>query len=48
MAQCQLHLNQAGEALKTLRRALKIQPYSDGLRANIKLIAAEVEPNGSR
>jgi tetratricopeptide (TPR) repeat protein len=48
LARCQLQLNRPAEALKTLRRALKIQPYSDGLRENIKLIAAQVEPDGSR
>ena len=48
LAQCQLQLNRPAEALKTLRRGLKIQPHSDGLRANIKLIEAQFEPDGSR
>ncbi len=47
LAQCQMNLNHPSEALKTLRRALKLQPYRDGLRENIKLIEAQIEPPGS-
>jgi tetratricopeptide (TPR) repeat protein len=47
LAQCQIKLNRPADALKTLRRGLKIQPYSDGLRANIKLIEAQLEPDAS-
>ena len=47
LAQCQLQMNRPAEALKTLRLALKIQPYSDGLRANIKLIEAQLAPDAS-
>ncbi len=47
MAQCQLQLNQPAEALKTLRRGLKIQPYRDEVRASIKLIEAQLDPEGS-
>jgi tetratricopeptide (TPR) repeat protein len=47
LVQCQLQLNRPAEALKALRRALKIQPYSEALRANIKLIEAQLEPEGS-
>ncbi len=47
LVQCQLQLNRPADALKSLRRGLKIQPYSDGLRANIKLIESQLEPDGS-
>jgi tetratricopeptide (TPR) repeat protein len=46
LAQCELQLNRPIDALKTLRRALKLQPYSEGLRENIKLIEAQVAPGG--
>ena len=42
LAQCQRELNRPPDALKTLRRGLKIQPYSGGFRANIKLIEAQL------
>jgi tetratricopeptide (TPR) repeat protein len=48
LAQCQLHLNQPAEALKTLRRALKLQPYNLGLRENVKLVEARVEFDETR
>jgi tetratricopeptide (TPR) repeat protein len=35
LAQCQLRLNQRQEAIKTLRRWLKLQPFSEGLRERI-------------
>jgi tetratricopeptide (TPR) repeat protein len=47
LAQCQMQLNKPSEALKTLRYALKLQPYSDGLRENIRLVEAQIEPPGS-
>lgn len=47
LVQCQLEMNHPAEALKTLRRGLKIQPYSEGLRSNIKLIEAQIEPEAS-
>jgi tetratricopeptide (TPR) repeat protein len=48
LAQCQLRLDRPADALKTLRRALKLQPYSDGLRENVKLLEARLDPEGSR
>jgi tetratricopeptide (TPR) repeat protein len=48
LVQCQFQLNRPAEALKMMRRLLKIQPYSDELRANIKLIEARLDPEGSR
>jgi tetratricopeptide (TPR) repeat protein len=43
LAQCQLQLGQRSEALKTLRRALRLQPYSEGLREMVSRLEAEVE-----
>jgi tetratricopeptide (TPR) repeat protein len=48
LAQCQLRLNQSGEALKTLRRALRLQPYNVGLRENVKFVEAQVELGETR
>ncbi len=39
MGQCQLRLGRRDEALRTFRRALEIQPYSEGLRE----VVAELE-----
>ena len=42
LGQCQLGLRQRAEAIRTYRRALELQPYSDGLRATVaELEAAE-------
>jgi tetratricopeptide (TPR) repeat protein len=41
LAQCQLALGQRPEALKTLRRALRLQPYSEGLRELVATLEAE-------
>ena len=35
------------DALKSFRRGLKIQPYSETLRANIKLATAQLELDAS-
>jgi tetratricopeptide (TPR) repeat protein len=43
LAQCQLELDQPHEALQTLRRALKLQPYSQSIRRNIKVVEAQIE-----
>jgi tetratricopeptide (TPR) repeat protein len=48
LAQCQLQLNRPADALKTLRRASKLQPFSEGLRENIKLLEAQVNSHDSR
>ena len=47
LIQCHIRMNRPAEALKTLRQGLKIQPYNDGFRATIKLIEAQLEPDGS-
>jgi tetratricopeptide (TPR) repeat protein len=41
LGQCYLRLNQRPEALKTYRRALKLQPYSAGLREFVAALEAE-------
>jgi tetratricopeptide (TPR) repeat protein len=41
LAQCQLRLEQRREALKTFRRALRLQPYSKGLREAVSALEAE-------
>ncbi len=48
LAQCQMGLDQPAEALKTLRRALRLQPYSEGLRKSLKFLEAQVELGDSR
>ena len=40
MGQCLLQLGRRDEAIKTFRRALKIQPYNDGLRETIAELEA--------
>jgi tetratricopeptide (TPR) repeat protein len=46
LAQCQLGLNRFSDALKTFRRALKLQPYSLALRASIKALEAQTGSDG--
>jgi tetratricopeptide (TPR) repeat protein len=41
LGQCYLRLNLRREALKTYRRALKLQPYSEGLREFVSTLEAE-------
>jgi tetratricopeptide (TPR) repeat protein len=48
LAQCQVRLNQPHEALRTLRRALKLQPYSQSIRQTIEVVEAQIEPEGPR
>lgn len=48
LAQCQVELNQPREALKTLRRSLKLQPYSEGLNEHIRMLEARLESDGPR
>lgn len=43
LAKCQLRLSQRQEALETFRRALKLQPYSEGLRKVVAVLEAEGE-----
>jgi len=48
LAKCQLELNQPHEALKTLKRAAKLQPHSQSLRDSIQALEAQIEPEGPR
>ena len=48
LAQCQIQLNQPHEALGTLRRAAKLQPYSQSIRENIQVLEAQIESDGAR
>jgi tetratricopeptide (TPR) repeat protein len=41
LAQCQLHLKQRREALKTLRRALHLQPFSQQLQQAVSALEAD-------
>jgi len=48
LAQCQACLQQPRQALHTLRRALKLQPHSQGLRQSIELLESQIESEGPR
>jgi tetratricopeptide (TPR) repeat protein len=48
MAQSQVRLNRPQDALKSLRRALKIQPHHATLRDSIRILEAELESDGPR
>jgi tetratricopeptide (TPR) repeat protein len=41
LAQCYMELNLRREALQTLRRALRIQPYNDDLKGAVKTLEAD-------
>jgi tetratricopeptide (TPR) repeat protein len=43
LAQCYLRLDRRRDALATLRRSLKLQPYNDSLRQAVETLEAEVE-----
>jgi tetratricopeptide (TPR) repeat protein len=48
MAQSQVRLNRPEDALKSLHRALKIQPHHATLRESIRILEAEIESDGPR
>jgi tetratricopeptide (TPR) repeat protein len=48
MAECLLRLDRRKEALKMLRRALKLQPHHNSLREAIRILEAEIESDGPR
>lgn len=48
LAQCQLNLDQPREALKTLRRGLKLQPYSEALGESVRALETRLESDGPR
>jgi tetratricopeptide (TPR) repeat protein len=48
MAQCQLGLNRPIDALETLRRASKLQPYNTAVREHIRFVEGQIERQDSR
>jgi tetratricopeptide (TPR) repeat protein len=48
LAQCQLRLDRPAQALETLRRASRLQPYNLGIQDTIRRIAAQVEADEPR
>jgi tetratricopeptide (TPR) repeat protein len=48
MAQSQVRLNRPQDALKSLRRALKLQPHRTSLRETIRILEAQIESDGPR
>jgi tetratricopeptide (TPR) repeat protein len=48
MAECHRMLNRPQDALKSMRRALKLQPHRDSLRERIKILEAQIESDGPR
>jgi tetratricopeptide (TPR) repeat protein len=48
MAGCQLELKRPHDALKSLRRGLKLQPYHNSLRETIRALETQIEPDGLR
>ncbi|MGO9600149.1 MAG: tetratricopeptide repeat protein [Isosphaeraceae bacterium] len=48
LAQCQLELHLPQEALRTLRKAWKLQPHSLSIRNSIQAIEAQIESEGPR
>ncbi len=48
MAECQRQLKRPQDALKTMRRALKLQPHRTALREIIRILEAEIEPDSPR
>ncbi len=43
LAQCQIRLNRARDALKSLRRALKLRPHNTALRESIHELEKQIE-----
>jgi tetratricopeptide (TPR) repeat protein len=48
MAECLLRLRRPHDALKTMRRALKLQPYHNSLRDAIRILETEIESDEAR
>jgi tetratricopeptide (TPR) repeat protein len=48
LAKCQIGLNRPRDALKSLRRALKLRPHNSALRASIRELETQIESDGSR
>jgi tetratricopeptide (TPR) repeat protein len=48
LAQCQLNMDQPHEALRTLRRSLRLQPHSKGLSDHVRALESRLESDGPR
>lgn len=48
LVQCQLQAGKARDALLSLRRLAKLQPYSQSIQRNIEELEAQIEPEGPR
>jgi tetratricopeptide (TPR) repeat protein len=48
LAKCQLSLNHPRDALKSLRRALKLRPHNSALRESIHELETQIESDGPR
>jgi tetratricopeptide (TPR) repeat protein len=48
LVQCQLQLDQPHEALRSLRRALWLQPHNQSIREEIEVLEAQIESEGPR
>jgi len=48
MAECLLRLRRPHDALKMMRRALKLQPYHNSLREAIRILETEIDSDGGR
>jgi tetratricopeptide (TPR) repeat protein len=48
LAKCQFELDRPQDALKSLRRALKLRPHNDSLREMVRSLQASIELNRSR
>lgn len=48
LAQCELQLDRPAEALETLRRASRLQPYNLGLQDTIRRLAARMDLDDAR
>jgi Flp pilus assembly protein TadD len=48
LAKCQLGLDRPHDALKSLRRALKLRPHNDSLREMVKSLELSIESDGSK
>jgi tetratricopeptide (TPR) repeat protein len=48
LAKCQLSLNRPRDALKSLRRALKLRPHNTALRESVQQLETQIESDGPR
>jgi tetratricopeptide (TPR) repeat protein len=48
LAKCQLHLKRPRDALKSLRRALRLRPHNTALRETIQQLEMQIENDGTR